>query len=85
MKELTHGGTAAPDCPVERSSTGLFLRCAKRLRSFSTIVAAMLREIFDEAAYARFLNQKHLVSSRDAYAAFRREHEVTKARRPRCC
>ena len=82
---LTHAGTAAPGCPVERSSTGLFLRCAKRLRSFSTIVAATLREIFDESAYVRFLNQRHLESSRAAYAAFRQEHEVAKASRPRCC
>ncbi len=82
---LTHVGTAAPGCPVERSSTGLFLRCAKRLRSFSTIVAATLREIFDESAYVRFLNQRHLESSRAAYAAFRQEHEVAKASRPRCC
>jgi hypothetical protein len=26
-----------------------------------------------------------LASSRAAYACFRREYEVTKARRPRCC
>jgi hypothetical protein len=85
MKELTHVGTAAPGCPVERSSTGLLRGFAKRLKSFSATVVATLREIFDESAYARFLDQRHLVSSRAAYAAFRREHEVTKARRPRCC
>jgi hypothetical protein len=85
MKELTHVGTAAPGCPVGRSSTVLLRGFAKRLKTFSTIVVATLREIFDESAYARFLKQKHLVSSRAAYAAFRREHEVAKARRPRCC
>ncbi len=85
MKDLTHVGTAAPGCPVERSSTGLLLQSAKCLKSFSTIVVATLREIFDESAYARFLDQRHLVPSRAAYAAFRREHEVAKARRPKCC
>ena len=81
----THMGTAAPGCPVERSSTVLFRGFAKRLKCFSIIVVATLREIFDESAYARFLNQRNLESSRVAYAAFRREQEVVKARRPRCC
>ena len=81
----THVGTAAPGCPVERSSTVLFRGFKKRLKFFSTTVVATLREIFDESAYARFLNQRHLEPSRAAYAAFRQEHEVAKARRPRCC
>ena len=49
------------------------------------LLVSALREIFDESAYARFLDRRHLVSSRAAYAAFRQEYEVTKARRPRCC
>ncbi|MGC2183988.1 MAG: hypothetical protein WA637_11955 [Terriglobales bacterium] len=70
---------------VETSSTGLLLGLAKRLKSLATTVVAALREIFDESAYARFLDQRHLESSRAAYASFRREHEAAKARRPRCC
>jgi len=31
-----------------------------------------LREIFDESAYNRFLDRRQLPSSREAYAAFRR-------------
>ncbi len=58
---------------------------ASRFKSCRRVFAAALREIFDEAAYARFLNQKELISSRAAYAAFRQEYEATKARRPRCC
>jgi hypothetical protein len=46
---------------------------------------AALREIFDEAAYGRFLARQDLPSSRSAYAAFLREHVVAKAQRPRCC
>jgi hypothetical protein len=49
------------------------------------ILLAMLREIFDEAAYARFLGRAGVVSSREAYLAFRREFEEGKVRRPKCC
>ncbi|MGO8793500.1 MAG: hypothetical protein ACLQLC_01650 [Candidatus Sulfotelmatobacter sp.] len=49
------------------------------------VLWTMLREIFDEAAYARFLQRAGVVSSRAAYAAFRREFEEVKARRPKCC
>jgi hypothetical protein len=45
----------------------------------------VLREVFDEAAYARFLGRCGLASSSKAYAAFRREYEETKVRRPKCC
>lgn len=51
---------------------------------FSTFIA-VLREIFDEAAYARFLSRKQLLASRDSYAAFLNESAHAKARRPRCC
>ncbi len=54
------------------------------MRSFQLIVAA-LREIFDEAGYARFLHRRKVASSRQAYAEFWREREATQARRPRCC
>lgn len=46
---------------------------------------AALQEIFDERAYASFLVQRHLQPSSGSYAAFRKEHEQSKARRPRCC
>ncbi|HWW15948.1 MAG TPA: hypothetical protein VN310_14905 [Candidatus Dormibacteraeota bacterium] len=46
---------------------------------------ATLREIFDEAAYARFLSRAGMASSSEAYAAFRREFEEGKVRRPKCC
>jgi hypothetical protein len=46
---------------------------------------AILREIFDEAAYERFLSRKQMASSPGAYAAFRREFEEAKTRRPKCC
>jgi hypothetical protein len=52
--------------------------------SWRTFMAA-LREIFDEAAYARFLDRAGVASSSAAYAAFRREFEEVKVRRPKCC
>ena len=95
MKERTiepatvHVGTAALGCPVERSSTGFTLKSirlmANQLKSSAEIFLATLREIFDEAAYARFLKERQLASSRAAYASFRQEYETSKARRPRCC
>jgi len=48
------------------------------------ILMNTLREIFDEAAYARFLERTHMASSRSAYAAFWRERE-NNAPKPRCC
>ena len=51
---------------------------------FGTMFAA-LREIFDEAPYARFLNRTGLKSSSEAYAVFRREFEEARVRRPKCC
>ena len=49
------------------------------------ILMEALSEIFDEAAYARFLQRAEMESSSEAYAAFRRECEEAKARRPKCC
>ena len=83
MKRLstTRVGKAALGCPFERSSTGF---AASMTRAMS-LLASTMKEIFDESAYARFLDRKQLASSREAYAAFCREYEGAKARRPRCC
>ncbi|MGC1976423.1 MAG: hypothetical protein WA671_06890 [Candidatus Sulfotelmatobacter sp.] len=57
----------------------------KRIISGWHILVAALREIFDEAAYARFLVRAGMASSNEAYSAFRREFEEAKMRRPKCC
>ena len=49
------------------------------------LLIAAAREIFDEAAYARFLERKGLANSRASYAAFLREQHTAKCRTPRCC
>jgi hypothetical protein len=56
-----------------------------KLRQVAATLIATLREIFDESAYTRFLARHEVSSSPGAYAAFLREQEVTKARRPKCC
>ena len=57
----------------------------RRIALLIETLAAILREIFDESAYARFLTTKGLISSRAAYAEFIHETEHARARRPRCC
>ena len=49
------------------------------------IFLAMMREVFDESAYQRFLERGQMESSANAYALFRRENELARSRRPRCC
>jgi hypothetical protein len=56
-----------------------------RLREMGNVLLAMLREIFDESAYRRFLVREQMVSSCKAYAEFTRENELIRARGPRCC
>ena len=57
----------------------------KRLGEIGNVLLAMLREIFDESAYRRFLEREQMVSSCKAYAQFVQESELLRARRPRCC
>jgi hypothetical protein len=57
----------------------------KAVRKVLGVFLAMAREIFDEAAYSRFLASHHTAASRSSYATFLREQEGLKARRPRCC
>lgn len=59
--------------------------CVNSARSTLAILRSILREIFDESAYARFLEQRGLASSRTAYAEFLREGQAARERRPRCC
>jgi hypothetical protein len=56
-----------------------------RLAKAARLLVAILREIFDEAAYERFLSRTQTASSPGAYAAFRQEFEEAKTRRPKCC
>jgi hypothetical protein len=56
-----------------------------RVRRFLQLVLAALREIFDEAPYARYLARTGRASSRAAYAEFVRERQGQRCKQPRCC
>ena len=55
-----------------------------RVKESVRLFVTTLREIFDEAAYNRFLERTHSDSCPAAYAAFWRERE-SNAPKPRCC
>ena len=57
----------------------------RAIRVVLEVLLATLREIFDESAYARFLDRRGLAPSRFAYGEFLREGDEARARRPRCC
>jgi hypothetical protein len=57
----------------------------KQVQRIIQTIGAALREIFDESSYARFLARHGMISCSTAYAAFLREQENLKARRPKCC
>jgi len=56
-----------------------------RVLKAGRILLATLREIFDEAAYARFLQRHQVASSPAAYAEFWHERESSRERRHKCC
>jgi hypothetical protein len=60
-------------------------RLSQLSRGSVSLFVAALREVFDESAYARFLQRNALSPSRRSYAEFLNENEQGKARRPRCC
>ena len=79
-------------CPVSR-----FFPVSPRLRreAYSAVVQAVhraartglavVREIFDESAYARFLSRTGNVRSAASYRQFLCDREAAVAGRPRCC
>lgn len=55
-----------------------------KLRHAGSTLAAVLREIFDESAYQRFLQRTGQPPSADSYREFLRQEREVKPR-PRCC
>jgi hypothetical protein len=70
--ERCSAGRTGASAPTWFAGTTKLLLCA-------------LREIFDESVYSRFLARHGVCSCPRAYAAFLREQEGIKARRPKCC
>ncbi|HET9285809.1 MAG TPA: CstA-like transporter-associated (seleno)protein [Candidatus Angelobacter sp.] len=56
-----------------------------RLQNGWKILRSILREIFDESAYDRFLQRTKTSHSVESYRAFMRERESAAAQKPRCC
>lgn len=65
--------------------TRILVSMAERCSKAGAILRSMLREIFDESAYSRFLARRQIPTSPQAYADFLRETQVHRERRPRCC
>jgi hypothetical protein len=61
------------------------MKIAVRARRALQLLRWVLLEIFDEAAYKRFLERHQCPSSSVSYRDFCREQELTQSRRPRCC
>jgi hypothetical protein len=55
------------------------------LQHFGSIVGAVLREIFDESAYDRFLLRTKSRRSSESYSDFMQARETAIAQRPKCC
>ena len=56
-----------------------------RLRMFSSLMLALLRELADEAAYQRHLAAKDCAHSPDEWRKFSDERLRAKYFRPKCC
>jgi hypothetical protein len=89
MKSLLRASLSLNQLDSRRDSRPRLSSRLRDLAQFLNLVAGVLREaareIFDESAYARFLERHHLMSSRHAYAAFLRESQRHCERRQRCC
>jgi hypothetical protein len=63
----------------------LLKKLSSSARRALAVIGSILREIFDESAYARFLERRQLTTSPAAYAEFLAESRQQRERRPRCC
>jgi hypothetical protein len=67
------------------TARSIIAKSVRAIAVFFEVIAAVLREVFDESAYRRFLLRGNLAASAASYAAFWAEQEKSRARRPRCC
>ena len=67
------------------SASSILSALMQRVRAAGKVARDILREIFDESAYERFLVRNHLSACAETYATFCAEHNKSKGRRPRCC
>ena len=85
MRMLCGAGAPARETPGAGTEKGKASAILTAIIGSFTLLAAVLREIFDESAYQRFLARHQLTSSTAAYSSFCRGRDLSRARRPRCC
>jgi hypothetical protein len=85
MSSLCGAGALAREKPEAKIGSSHSRKALEAIARSAAVLAEILKEIFDESAYQRFLNRNELQSSSQAYAMFRQENEEAKSRRPRCC
>ena len=85
MSILWSGGAPAREKPAARAASVNPRAILEAIARAFAVLVEILKEIFDESAYQRFLDRNELQSSSRAYAMFRQENEQAKSRRPRCC
>ncbi len=82
----SHRDVVLPDHPITRSRAITRSPSAPALlKRIVLLVSAVLREIFDESAYDRFLLRTHTSRSIASYRAFMRERDAAVVKKPRCC
>jgi DNA-directed RNA polymerase subunit N (RpoN/RPB10) len=52
---------------------------------FLRLIRAVLREIFDEAAYERFCARESLIANKNSYRRFLRYNDQSKPPKIKCC
>jgi hypothetical protein len=85
MSILCGAGAPAREKPAAKIVSSHSREALEAIARSAAVLVEILKEIFDESAYQRFLDRKELQSSTRAYAMFRQENEQAKSRRPRCC
>jgi hypothetical protein len=61
------------------------LRGPRVIGKLLQLIRAVLREIFDESAYDRFLQRTETLRSVASYREFMRERGTSMMKKPRCC
>ncbi len=84
------GSRRTPRMPAAKTaasgSSPHALACVRRrFQNACRIIRTVIREIFDESAYDRFLLRTKASYSIESYRAFMREREASIAQKPRCC
>ena len=67
---------------MHHTATGILMHTP---RSIFSVARAVLSEIFDEAAYARYLKREGIGGSCEAYQSFLRQKEQKTGKPVRCC